>query len=136
MSKKFSVSLTTAIKPAALFLVDGQEYEMLGPEHLSPEEDAEVMALFARHALLLSELEMTRNLQKGTAVAEAVRKGRFAIIGKLTNMPRDLIERLPLPQQAKLMEAIRAEMEFGMGDEEDDLEEKGTETPPEDDTLL
>ena len=114
----FSLALTTAVLPAKKFTVDGAEYEMLGTDHLSPDDEAQVLALFARHNILTMELDRERNPVKGKVIAERQRTARMAVIGKLTTLPPDVAGILPLSQQVKLLEAIREEVEQDDEDEE------------------
>lgn len=107
---EISLELTTTIAPAAKFTVDGDEYLLLGVDHLTPEQENKVMALFARHALLLAEQEGTSHLGKGEQIAARVRSCRLDLIATLTNLPKDIAGRLPLTQQAKLMERLQEEM--------------------------
>jgi len=58
----------------------------------------------------VSDLEATENVARGKATALKVRRARQLIIGKLTTLPEDVIERLPLTQQVKLLEAIREDL--------------------------
>lgn len=107
---EISLELTTSIAPAKKFTVDGDEYLLLGVDHLTPEQENKVMALFARHALLLAEQEQTSHLGKGEAIAGRVRQCRLSLISTLTNLPQDIAGRLPLTQQARLMETLQEEM--------------------------
>ena len=123
MSEGFSLALTTAIKPTKKFTVDGEEFDLLGVDHLSPEVEAEVMALFARYGLLTSDLESTSNVMKGKEIADRMRSTRLALLAKLTTMPKDTAAKLPLSQAVKLMEAIESEVEAA---DEDGGEESGS----------
>lgn len=102
------LSLSTRIAPARKFLVDGEEFEMLTLDHLSPDEEKKVVALFARHGVLASELEMTANVQRGEQLADSVRKTRFQIIRALTTLPKETVEKLPLPAQVSLLTALQS----------------------------
>jgi len=123
MSEGFSLALTTAIKPPKKFTVDGEEFDLLGIDHLSAETEAEVMALFARYALLTADLENASNVMKGKEIAERMKTTRLAVLTKLTTMPKDTAAKLPLSQAVRLMEAIETEVEPG-----DDGDESGVGT--------
>ena len=118
---EISLALTTRIKPAKKFSVDGEEYQLLGIDHLSPEDENKVMALFARHSILLQEQEGTDNLAKGTVIADRVRKTRLEIICTLTDLPKAIASALPLGQQALLLETLQEEISADA--EPDDSEE-------------
>jgi hypothetical protein len=104
------LALSTAVKPAKKFTVDGAEYEMWSMDHLSKADEAMVMALFARHALIGQELEMSPNVAKGSATAERLRTCRLQLLTKLTNLPREVADKLPISAQAQLLDALEDEM--------------------------
>jgi hypothetical protein len=111
------LNLTTVLKPTVKFTVDGQEFDILGVDHLSPDEEAEVMALFSRYGLKQSELEVQPNVSKGKATALEMKATRLTLLTKLTTLPPDIASKLPLTQQVRLLEAIQEEVEA-----EDDFE--------------
>jgi hypothetical protein len=120
---EFSLALTTRIKPAKQFTVDSIPYDLLGVDHLSPDDEAETMALFARYGVLQVELDTEKNVTKGTPLALALKATRITLLTKLTSMPREVAGRLPLTQQVKLLEAIQAEVE----DDEDEAQESAAD---------
>ncbi len=124
---EFPLSLSTTVEPAKKFLVDGVEYEMLGPDHLSPADEAEVLALFSRHNILTRELDRERVVEKGKIIAKRQREARINVIAKLTTLPKNEIETLPLSQQVKLLEALE-EMIVASESDEDDEEETSAST--------
>ncbi len=127
------LALSTQVAPAKKFTVDGQEYQILVVDHLSVNDEAEVTALFSRFQWLLMELEQTPNLTKGKALAEGLRRTRLQIIGKLTDLPKNVREALPLGQQALLLEAIEAEIQSSR--ESPDSEDGPEEVTEEDENL-
>jgi hypothetical protein len=102
------LNLSTRLKEPAKFKVDGQEYSILGIDHLSPAEEAEVMALFARHSVLQDELSMTKTTVKGARIASQMKETREALLGKLTDLPSDVVRALAVSKQVKLLEVIEA----------------------------
>ena len=120
----FPLSLSTTVVPAKKFLVDSAEFEMLGTDHLSPEDEALVLAWFSRHNILTLELDRERNVAKGKVIAARQREARVSVIGKLTTLPKDVIEKLPLSQQVKLLEALEAEV-----NREDEVDEEEASEP-------
>lgn len=104
---EISLALTTRIAPAKKFTVDGEEYQLLGLNHLSDEDENKVMALFARHSILLAQSENTDNLVKGRDLAAKIRETRLSIISTLTDLPKDVAKALPLGQQVKLLETLQ-----------------------------
>jgi hypothetical protein len=117
MSTEFSFALKTALKPTKKFTVDGEPYDMLGVDHLSTDEEAETVALFARYGVLQAELEMEKNTSKGKAIALQMKATRITLLSKLTTVPKDVAALLPLTQQVKLLEAIQSEVEADDDDE-------------------
>ena len=115
------LALSTRVVPGKKFTVDGTEYQMLNMDHLSPEGEAKVMALFARHSNISQELELTSKVEHGEATAKRLRRCRMAILANLTDMPPDEIAKLPLGEQARLLEAIEADMS---SDDQDDAPEE------------
>lgn len=105
-----SLALSTKVAEATKFTVDGEEYEILGVDHLSAEDEAEALALFARHGLIAEELELTRNVQKGTQVALNLKACRVQILCKLTTLPKDVAGKLPIHAQIKLLAAVQEEI--------------------------
>lgn len=125
MSDNIALALSTRVKPAKKFTVDGEEFQLLGLDHLSESDEAEAMALFSRHALLVAESESTANVLKGKEIADRVRKTRIQIICKLTDLPRSVAEKLPLSGQAALLETLRDELntkEEDSGGDDDDTD--------------
>jgi hypothetical protein len=111
MAPKPLLSLSTALKETTKFTVDGKPYEILGIDHLSPEQEAEVVALFSRYGILQEELSNERNVSKGTPKALEVRATRLLLLSKMTTLPSSVAGNMPLSQQVKLLEAIQAEVE-------------------------
>lgn len=122
-----SLALTTKLAPTQKFTVDGQEFEILGLDHLSKDDEATVVALFARHNVLAFELENTSDIARGENLAKRTRKTRVQLLTKLTTMPQELVEALPLPAQVKLLQALQADLneETGVEDEDDEAPDAG-----------
>lgn len=103
------LELTTQVAPAPIFTVDGQEYELLGLEHLSAEDESHAAALFARFSRIARSLDVAENDQKAADLAKAMRKKRVEIISLLTTMPAALVAALKVEQQVQLLGAIQTE---------------------------
>lgn len=116
MPDKITLALSTAVAPAKKFLVDGEEYTLYGLEHLDSDVENTVMALFARHVSVAMDLENATSVAKGEGHAARLKKLQDMIIEKMTDVPKDIIEKLPMGQKAKLFEAIRDELQ-----DEDDV---------------
>lgn len=104
----FALSFTTELAPAEQFQVDGAAYDILGLDHLSAEEEAEVTALFARFTVLAADLANTANVEKGKALALKVSATRLQLLCKLTSLTPEIASKLHVTQQVKLLEAIEA----------------------------
>ena len=128
MSKGISLALSTEVAPAKIFTVDKEEFSLLGTDHLSPDSEAEAMALFARHGILQRELDSTPNVSKGKEIAERLRKCRILILTKLTTIPTETADKLPLGAQVALLEAIQEEMESATDDDGSDASASSSET--------
>jgi hypothetical protein len=128
MAEGISLALTTEIAPAKLFTVDGAEYKLLGIDHLSAEDEAGAMALFARHSLLAQEIELTANTKRGAELALKLKSCRIRILCKLTTLPEEVATKLPVGAQVKLLEAIQVELSAEDADEDDDKEEDDVAT--------
>jgi hypothetical protein len=129
MNEGISLALSTSVAPASKFTIDKTEYHLLGPDHLSDDDEAEAMALFSRHAVLSTELEYEKNVVKGKDLALRVKRTRVQILCKLTDVPQDVIEKLPLSAQVSLLEAIEKEI----SDPEEPEAEGAGDHPPQDD---
>ncbi len=110
---KISLNLSTSVKPAEKFTVDGVEYSLLGLEHLSPEAENTITALFARHGAVSIELGYGPPIDKGEALAERLKRLQNKIIGCMTDLPEDVIETIPMMEKARLFEAINQKYEKG-----------------------
>ncbi len=129
MSDATTLALSTRIKPARKFLVDGVEYEMWSMDHLSKEDEAMVMALFARHSIIGQELEMSPNVNAGVKSAQQLRTCRMSLLTKLTSLTHDVAAKLPIGQQALLLDALEEEMAPPQEGEDEAVE--GTQAAPE-----
>lgn len=118
-----SLALTTEIAPAKKFTLDGEVYELLGIDHLSAEDEALAMALFARHGLLAQEIELTANTKRGAELALKLKSCRVRILCKLTTLPEEVAMKLPIQAQVKLLEAIQVEL-AGPDEDEADVDDK------------
>lgn len=115
-----ALSLSTIVKPAEKFTVDGEEFELLGMEHLSDSDEAEVIALYSRHTLLAIDLESTSAVAKGMVIAERLKATRLAILCKLTTMPKEIAIKLPDREQVRLLTALQ-EKDVPEDEDEDGL---------------
>ena len=120
----FALEITTAVAEPKKFTIDKHKYDLYSTDHLSPEQEAQVQALFARHDIIRTELDMARNTNQGRPLAESLRKTRLQIIGMLTNVTKDVLDKLPLSGQVKLLEAIQHEMAYA-GDDDATPEDGG-----------
>lgn len=120
------MELTTEVAPTQKFTVDGAEYDLRGPDHLSDDEDAKLTAMFARHDKLSGSLSEAKNDETATSLAKKLADKRVDIIVILTTMPRDEAKKLPLKAQQKLFRAIRNELSGDTDpDEGEDAESPG-----------
>jgi hypothetical protein len=113
MSNNIVLELSTRVAPPKKFTVDGEEYSLLGVDHLSKEGETEAMALLARHSILMNQLAVTGNTDKGKLIAGRIRDCRLKVICKLTTLPAEVAGELPVSAQADLLETIIQEMDEG-----------------------
>lgn len=113
----YALSFKTDLAPAEKILVDGVEYELLGADHLSEADTAELTALFARFGVLTTELANTSNVAAGTALATKVAKTRIQILLKVTSLPQDVAEKLHISQQGEIIEHVIEQIEAEGGSE-------------------
>ena len=114
------LSLSTQLDPPDTFEVDGESFNLLGLKHLSDEQEAEAQGLFARFQNISGQLETAANDQVAKRLSKDLRKRRLDLIALMTTVPRDLVEKLPLPAQVKLFKAIMED--FIAGDEDAEAE--------------
>lgn len=124
------LELSTQIKPPAVFAVDGDEYRLLGFEHLGKSDEARATALFAKYGRLTRLIAREKSQPRAEKIAGAMYDVRMELMCTLTDLPREVAERLPMSQQTKLLTAIRQEI----GEEdEDDLDGEGEQDSPGED---
>lgn len=107
------LSLSTSIEPAETFEVeDGGEmktFELLGFEHLSPEQEAKATAAFTRFQQCAVRLDRAQSDAAAEKLAGELRKRRIDVLCLLTTMPREVAEKLPMSAQVQLFKAVREE---------------------------
>lgn len=118
MSADPILSLSTEVEPAKTFEVDGETYQLLGIEHLSPEQEAEVSGLFARFEQVAFNLARSKSDKDAKLLAKNLRTRRVELITKLTTIPLDVADKLPAGAQLQLFRAVMDE--FGGENDEDE----------------
>jgi hypothetical protein len=103
------LSLSTELDPPSVFEVDGEQYQLLGLTHLSDEQESKATAMFSRFGQLTYKMETAPTDKEAEKLSKDLRKRRLDIIAFLTTMPRDVVEKLPLPGQIQLFQAVRRE---------------------------
>jgi hypothetical protein len=114
------IDLSTEPAEPYTFTVDGETFNLFTFEQLSKEQEARVQALFRRHSREVRKLADSRDDREAESAAAKNRETRIDILTALTSMPRDLVEKLPQPAQARLMKEIgrRMRVEADLDDEE------------------
>jgi len=113
------LELSTTVEPAKTFTVDDESYELLGFEHLSPEDEAKATGAFTRFGQLARRLDSASNDSQAATIAKQLRTRRVDLIAMLTTIPRDVAEKLPLSAQIQLFRAVREETgQDGLDDDE------------------
>lgn len=111
------LSLSTEVEPAKTFEIDGEEYELLGIEHLSPNQEAEVQGLFSRFEQVARKLALAGSDKQAELFAKQLRTRRVQLITKLTTVPDEVASKLPPSAQLQLFRAVANE--FGKEDDDD-----------------
>jgi hypothetical protein len=104
------LELTTEVAAPYGFAVDGTAYELYTYEHLSKDQEARAQALFRRHTRENKKLADAQDDRSAEKWAAQNRETRIDILTALTNVPRDVVEQLPQPAQARLMKEIGKRM--------------------------
>lgn len=114
-NEDYVLELTTAVVPGKKFTVDGDEYLMKNPDHMSEEDESRVMGKFAIHGRLARQLDMASAEPEARKIAVKLRDSRIGLITELTSLPKDVATQLPMSAQAALLQQVQKEM--GVGDE-------------------
>lgn len=123
------LELSTQVAPARVFTVDGEDFHLLGFEHLDADGEAKVTAGFARHERLADLLGKTKDPTKAQSVAKKLRASRVNLITLLTDVPEAKVAELPMPAQGKLLRALQKEVY----DEDEEGESGADEDGPDPD---
>lgn len=110
MTSSAILSLSTEVAKPKTFTVDEVEYDLLGLAHLSPNDEAEVTALLSRFEQAGARLDRAKSDQEAKSLAADLRRRRIGLITKMTTIPEDIAEKLPLQAQIKLFAAVRDEL--------------------------
>ena len=103
------LELSTTVEPAETFAVDDTTYELLGFEHLSPEQEAAATGAFTRFQQCAVHLDRAQSAGAAEKIAAELRKRRLDVLCLLTTMPREVAEKLPMSAQVALFKAVRQE---------------------------
>jgi Mn-dependent DtxR family transcriptional regulator len=103
------LELSTTVEPSKTFTVDDEEYKLLTLAHLGPEDEARAMGDSARFENIMNRMARAGNDKEAERLAASLRRKRIDILCQLTTMPREVVERLPIPAQAQLFQAVQRE---------------------------
>lgn len=104
------LELSTEVEPAKLIQIDGEDYKLLGFEHLDEEQEVKATAAFARHAKLMQALGEEPSIAKSEQISKKLRDNRIKLLAMLTTAPEEVIEKLPMTAAAKLLSAVEEEV--------------------------
>ncbi len=110
--------ISTEVAEAIPFAVDGELYHISGWEHMSRSDEAKTTAIFAKYNRLSRMLEEAKKREEGERIAAAMYDLRMELLSSLTDLPREVAEKLPMSGQAKLMNAIARETGQTVGEDE------------------
>lgn len=108
-------SLSTIAEPAAIFEIDGDQYALYGLRGLNRETEAKLHWLFRRHMRVASELQSVEHEAKAMELALALRDIEVEVITSMTNVPRELAERLGLEARAILFNYLGQHLQNQIG---------------------
>ena len=114
------LNLSTTAEPAGTIGIDDQVYELLGFEHLSPEQEAKATAAFTRFQQCAVKLDRAQSDQAAEKLAADLRRRRIDVLCLLTTIPREVVEKIPMSGQVALFKAVRQEsgQDDDIGDDE------------------
>lgn len=106
---KSILDLSTQVEPAAVFTVDKTPYELRGISHLSPLEEAKLVAFAKREAGLRERLDSVDPEQDAEleGIANQLLNIRMDLFVLMTTMPKEVALTLPLMAQVQLAQAIQ-----------------------------
>lgn len=110
MTSSSILSLSTQVEKPKTFTVDDIEYDLLGLAHLSATDEAEVTAFLSRFEQAGTKLDRAKSDSDAVRFAQDLRKRRIGLITKMTTIPVEIAEKLPLAEQIKLFAAVRDEL--------------------------
>lgn len=108
--QKARLQLTTQLKEAATVDIDGQIYEIFGADHISPEQEVELISLYKRYERLERQLETTEKTDEIKKIAKKLQGLRFEMITEFTSIPEEVLRDIKLPGQVQLLNIIGTEM--------------------------
>lgn len=114
------LDLTTEVLPSKLIRIDGEEYDLLNYDHLSPEDEAKVTATFARFQKVYGRLSEAKNESAATAEALKLNGLREKLITKMTSVPLEKLRELGPAKQGLILRAIQNEISVATDDEDED----------------
>lgn len=120
MTSTSILDLSTKVAPTKKFTIDGEEYDLLTLENLSPEKEAHVTATFARFQRVYKRLENAKSDPAAEKEAIKLRTYRETLILTMTTAPADIVRELSPAAQGKLLDAIQTEIVLAGGNAVDD----------------
>lgn len=139
METEFIKELTSAVAPPNKFKLDDEAYELYTFDHLNANDEVKVTSLFTMFNRLNSMLERCKSESQADKIAKRLRDIRVDLIARLTSVPRSVVEKLPVPVQAQLLELVNENMtenviaEAAAGDDDDESLFEGEEEENPDD---
>lgn len=107
------LTLSTQFDEPATVEIDDVEYKIYGQGHMGKEQEINLMTLFKRHERASSAFENANDDRKTKEAATTMRGIRVSIITEFSEIPEEVVEKLPLHAQAQLLDIVAKEMGFG-----------------------
>ncbi len=109
-ARKPRLQLSTQLQEPATVEIDGSIFEIYGAEHISKEQEIELIAHFKKYERLERELDNANSEGEIKKAAQGLQGLRTELIENFTNIPEDVIGKLRLPAQVGLLNIIAKEM--------------------------
>jgi len=122
---------TIEAEEAFPFEYNSETYSLLTMAHLSPEQEAEMQALWRKHDHLQKKIEQANPMEdkRIKELTLQVRECRAKMIAVMTTMPEELAASLPVAHQVKIMSYLGRDPD----DIRKEIAERDNPKPAEDD---
>lgn len=113
------LTLSLTVSPPLRFRVVDEEtneesfFELYSSDHFSRTDEAKLTTLFHRHSRAAQWLDRTQNQRDMESAALKLQTIRHALLSFITNMDMVMVARLPISQQARLINEFGKQSSLG-----------------------